>query len=367
MALKKILFLTSPAGPLGSGEGGGVETNLMNLCPVLHDMGYKADIVAPDGSLIFHSQVKIYPVRGSYPSYACTSNPNSINLVENNGVVRKMWQKAKELESEYDIIIGINYDWIAFYASSFFNKPVGHIISICSQINDVNSMIQETYTKNPKALAVNTLAQGKTFGFNDEVTPLYGGIDVHSYEFNLFPQRRLSWIGRISPEKGLEDAFEVAKRTGLPLDICGKIQDHFYYESILKKYTDVDLTYHGFLNQKSVANIVKNSMAMLMTPHWVEAFGNTCIESMACGTPVIAYNQGGPSEIINDKLNGFLVEYKNTKALCEAVENIHKISRLQTRMRAFDFTIEKMAQRYLDWMETVISSSHSGFLHKTKG
>ncbi|MDX1920940.1 MAG: glycosyltransferase [Candidatus Caenarcaniphilales bacterium] len=356
MTFKKILFLTSPAGPIGSGEGGGVETNLINLAPLLNSKGYEVAIIAPEGSIEFHPNIKIYQVPGVLPVYACTAEALGPNLVDSEGVVRRMWQKAKELETNYDIIVGINYDWIAYYASTFFSKPVGHIISICSQIKHVDEIIGEIYKTHPSRLAVNTLAQGETFGFGKEVVPLYGGINVHDYEFNLYPQRRLSWVARISPEKGLEDAFEVSQFLGLPLDICGKMQDTAYFESIINKYPKAEFVYHGFKSQAEVAEIVKNSMAMLMTPHWVEAFGNTCIEAMACGTPVIAYNQGGPSEIINDGLNGFLVETKNTKDLIAAVEKAQTLNRFNARLRAFDFTLEKMAERYLDWMGFVIAA-----------
>lgn len=356
MIKRRVLFLTSPVGPLGSGEGGGVETNLMNLTPILARRGHKVAIAAPAGSVQPAPEVLVYQIAGKPPPYATTARRDAPIICRADGVLERMWELAMRVQDQYDAIIGINYDWIAYYLTPFFKTPVGHIISIASTIDAVDEIIRERFYEYPNHFAVNTCAQAATFPFIDpcRMMSLYGGIDLAKYEFNPTPQNRISWVARISPEKGLEDAFAVAQRLRLPLDVCGKMQHPEYWNDCVARYPDVDVTYHGFLSQDALHRVVRNTKAMLMTPHWIEAFGNTCIEALAGGTPVIAYNEGGPSELVQDGVSGFLTPPCDIDALTEAVRRVDRLDRRDARKRAEQFSLERFADRYERFIEHVI-------------
>jgi len=352
----RVLFLTSPVGPLGSGEGGGVETNLMNLTPILARRGHRVAIAAPAGSVQPSPEVLVYQIEGRPPIYATTAQRDQSVICQPDGVLERMWELAMRVQDQYDAIIGINYDWLAYYVTPFFKTPVGHIISICSTIDAVDAVIRERFYEFPHRFAVNTCAQALTFPFLDpcRMMSLYGGVDLTRYTFNPQPLDRLSWVARISPEKGLEDAFAVADKLGLPLDVCGKMQHPEYWEACRARYPNVDVTYHGFLPQSELHKVVRNTRAMLMTPHWVEAFGNTCIEALAGGTPVIAYNEGGPAELIQDGVSGYLVPPRDVDALAEAVQRVDQLNRQNARRRAEQFSLERFADRYEYFIERVI-------------
>ncbi|GIV83489.1 MAG: glycosyl transferase [Candidatus Roseilinea sp.] len=356
MARRRVLFLTSPVGPLGSGEGGGVETNLMNLTPILARRGHTVAIAAPAGSVQPAPEVLVYQVEGKPPPYATTARRDAPVVCQPDGVLERMWELAMRVQDQYDVIIGINYDWLAYYLTPFFKTPVGHIISIVSTIDAVDAIIRERFYEYPNHFAVNTCAQASTFPFIDpcRMMSLYGGVDLARYSPNLAPQDRICWVARISPEKGLEDAFAVAQRLRIPLDVCGKMQHPEYWETCVARYPDVDVTYHGFLNQDALHRVVRNAKALLMTPHWIEAFGNTCIEAMAGGTPVVAYNAGGPSELVQDGVSGFLVPPRDVDALVEAVRRVDRLDRRLVRKRAEKFSLERFADRYERFMEHVI-------------
>ncbi|WP_169239527.1 glycosyltransferase [Candidatus Roseilinea sp. NK_OTU-006] len=364
MARRRVLFLTSPVGPLGSGEGGGVETNLMNLTPILARRGHTVAIAAPAGSVQPAPEVFVYQVEGKPPPYATTARRDAPVICQPDGVLERMWELAMRVQDQYDVIIGINYDWLAYYLTPFFKTPVGHIISIVSTIDAVDAIIRERFYEYPNHFAVNTCAQASTFPFIDpcRMMSLYGGVDLARYSLNLAPQDRICWVARISPEKGLEDAFAVAQRLRIPLDVCGKMQHPEYWEACVARYPDVDVTYHGFLNQDALHRVVRNAKALLMTPHWIEAFGNTCIEAMAGGTPVIAYNAGGPSELVQDGVSGFLVPPRDVDALVEAVRRVDRLDRRLVRKRAEKFSLERFADRYERFIEHVICGDPQALL-----
>ena len=356
--LRRVLFMTSPVGPLGSGEGGGVETTLMNLTPVLARRGHTMAIAAPAGSLQFSPDVKVYQVAGKIPAYATMATYDAPILAQADGVLERMWELAMRVQDQYDVIIGINYDWLAYYLTPFFKTPVGHMISIGSTIDGVDQIIKERFYESPNRFAVNTCAQAVTFPFDNpcRMMSVFSGIDLDKYSFNPKPQNRISWVARISPEKGLEDAFAVAQSLNLALDVCGKMQHQSYWDDCIARFPNVNVTYHGFLSQYELHKVVRNTKAMLMTPHWLEALGNTCIEAMACGTPVVAYNSGGPSELIEDGRSGFLVPNLDVKALTEAVAQVGKLDRKEARKRGEAFSLERMADRCEVFFERVIAN-----------
>jgi UDP-glucose:tetrahydrobiopterin glucosyltransferase len=140
------------------------------------------------------------------------------------------------------------------------------------------------------------------------------------------PFNALAFFGRISPEKSLEDALAAAKATGLILKIMGKVQYEAYWQQLQTEYAG-HFEYCGFLDTAAMQQIVGDCQALLMTPRWVEAFGNVAIEALACGVPVISYARGGPTEIVRDGKTGFLVEPDSVSGLVEAIGRLGEIDR----------------------------------------
>lgn len=83
------------------------------------------------------------------------------------------------------------------------------------------------------------------------------------------------------------------------------MQDEAYWQQICRDFPDAPIEYVGFLNTEELQQELGKCRALLMTPRWLEAFGNVAIEALACGVPVIAYARGGPAEIIKDGKTGF--------------------------------------------------------------
>jgi UDP-glucose:tetrahydrobiopterin glucosyltransferase len=338
-------------GSIGSGDAGGVETHLLQLAPLLVERGNQVGIVAPAGS-VAPPGVTVYQVAGEASPSATRAERSARTAVRTGGVLENMWDRALRLQRDYDVIVGVSYDWLAFYLTTFFSTPVGHWITICSAIDEVDEMIRQRWREDGLQLALYTGTQARTFPFlqNERVHLLYGAVDTDVFTYNPEPQNRLCWAARISPEKGLEDAIAAAEALDMPLDVCGKIQDRQYFERVTRGAREGAIVYHGFLPPAELQRRYAAARATLATPRWTEAFGNTLIESMACGTPVVAYNQGGPAEIIEHGKSGVLAPERDIQALVQGVREAVRLDRSEVRARAAEFSFARMADRFENFL-----------------
>jgi glycosyltransferase involved in cell wall biosynthesis len=167
----------------------------------------------------------------------------------------------------------------------------------------------------------------------------------------------LAFLGRISPEKRVDRAIEVAHQTGIPLKIAAKVDDadrEYFEEHIepLLEHNHVDFI--GEIGLADKGNFLAHAHALVFPIDWAEPFGLVMIEAMACGTPVVAYRSGSVPEVITDGLNGFIVE--SIDEAVEAVGRLHDISREGCRAEFEQrFTVERMARDYLEVYERLVA------------
>jgi len=253
----------------------------------------------------------------------------------------------------------MTYDWLSYFLTPYFQTPVIHWITVSSTIDVVDRVIAARFAEHPERLAFYSVSQARTFSFlaNTQPIVLQGAVDTVQFAYSANPEMRLSWAARISREKGLEDALEVATRSGVPLDVCGKVQDAEYLDDVLARFPGAPVTFHGMLPPEQLAKVLGNSIAMLATPKWTEAFGLSMVEAMACGTPVIAYARGGPVEIIENGKSGFLIEPDDTKGMLEAVGRISAVRRSDARLRAEEFAIGRLVDRFERWVAVSMARS----------
>ncbi|MFH1187634.1 MAG: glycosyltransferase family 4 protein [bacterium] len=177
---------------------------------------------------------------------------------------------------------------------------------------------------------------------------VHNGIKVKDFKFNKCSDNYVAWLGRIHPIKGAMEAIAAAKKAKVKLIMAGNLDksENDYTKKIfaeIKKNPKL-IKYIGEIGKKEKIKLLSNARATLMPIRWEEPFGLVAVESLSCGTPVIAFNRGGLSEIINKK-TGFLV--RNTTEMAKAITKADKISRKNCRERAEKkFTIEKMADGY---------------------
>ncbi len=313
--------------------GGGVELTIANLARELRSRGHTIAIIAPLGSQL--GDLPTIQVPGELQLTAQTQEQAASISMPGDPVLANMWATARAIQHDYDLIFNTAFDWLPFYLTPFFDRPIAHFVSMGSQIAAIDLAIERVAVDFPGTIGVCTRTQAATFSFGDRCHIVGGsGVDPAVYDYCDTPEQTLAWLGRISPEKALQDAVAAAERTGMKLKIMGKIQDPDYWAQIQCDYPHAPIEYLGFLPTHQLQQALRTCKGLLMTPRWVEAFGNVAIESFACGVPVIAYRRGGPAEIITDGKTGFLVEPDSIDGLVSAIARLDEIDRAQCRHAA---------------------------------
>jgi glycosyltransferase involved in cell wall biosynthesis len=180
----------------------------------------------------------------------------------------------------------------------------------------------------------------------DYIKTIHHGIDLKQFDFQSEPEDYLLFFGRIHPDKGAGEALEIAKACQKKLIMAGIIQDEVYFHQKVEPQLDEQSTvYVGSVGPVQRNLLLKQACALLHPINFNEPFGLSVIESMACGTPVIAFNRGSMSELIEDGNTGFLVT--TVEEAIKAVARIKDIDRAGCRRRVEQhFTVERMVEDY---------------------
>ena len=167
----------------------------------------------------------------------------------------------------------------------------------------------------------------------------------------------LAFLGRVSPEKGVDRAIAIARHVGLPLQIAAKVDpvDSAYYETaIMPLLQDPLIEFVGEIGEADKGPFLGDALALLFPIDWPEPFGLVLIEAMANGTPVIAFGRGSVPEIIEDGLTGFIVD--SLDAAAAAVPLARQLDRGAIRRRFEQrFTAERMVYDYLRIYDRVLT------------
>jgi glycosyltransferase involved in cell wall biosynthesis len=168
----------------------------------------------------------------------------------------------------------------------------------------------------------------------------------------------LAFLGRVSPEKAPDAAIRIAARAGIPLKIAAKVDrvDREYFKTTVEPLLgQADVEFIGEIREDQKQEFLGNAAGLLFPIAWREPFGLVMIEAMACGTPVIAFENGSVPEVLEDAVTGFIVHSED-----QAVGAVRRIGTLdRARIRGeFErrFTARGMAQNYLKLYERLVQA-----------
>lgn len=185
---------------------------------------------------------------------------------------------------------------------------------------------------------------------------VHNGVNLSSWRFEAEEGEYLFFSGRLMPEKGVDIAVRVAMEADLPLKIAGSVYgtDRDFFTKEVRPYLGDKIEYLGSLGPEEVKKLYQGALATLIPITWEEPFGLVMIESMACGTPVIAFRRSSVPEIVVDGKTGYIV--KDEREMVEAVGKINRISREECRVHVEKhFSVDRMAEDYLELYKKVVN------------
>lgn len=186
---------------------------------------------------------------------------------------------------------------------------------------------------------------------------VHHGLPKDYYTFHRNPGKYLAFLGRTSPEKGVDRAIEIARAAEMPLKIAAKIDkvDQEYFDSCIRPLLDgPNVEFVGEVGFPEKNDFLGNAAALLFPISWPEPFGLVMIEAMACGTPVISYPFGSVPEVVANEISGYIVP--DLDGAVQAAKKIADLDRKKIR-KYFEqrFTADRMTKDYLAVYERLTS------------
>ena len=349
-----VLIMAPAAAPLGHGRAGGITTHIGQTVKALQHLGHQVGVIAAQGSDLENAM--LIEVDGALqPSLAgAPGSGQEMYPIPTNSALAAMWRTARTLQADYDLILNFAQDWLPYYLTDYFSTPVTHIANMGAVNAATSAEMARVSHVFPKRVAV--LSQAQAIDLQDLHQPflLPIGFDVAAYPFCAQPGGGLIWAGRISREKGLDDALRIAARLDVPLAVAGAIDDEEYWRGLQHEFPD-QIVYQGYLKGEAYTAFLGSGRALLQTQVWCEAFGIVTIEALACGTPVIAYDRGANGEIIEDGVTGFLVPPDGWELAATKVAHLDQISRDVCRAHVEQhFSLVSYAARLKAWFEQCV-------------
>ncbi|SDF08264.1 Glycosyltransferase involved in cell wall bisynthesis [Pricia antarctica] len=346
----KIAIIAHCLHPIREPFEGGLEMITFLLCRSLMERGHKVHLFGHrDSHESFH--IKAIPTDKLYPSAFFSEmsamGQDAVAVRELLAYTHVMQQIA---EGDYDLVHNHSLHYMPILMGNSLGIPM--VTSIHTPTfpylqlgaNGVKGNERQTFTMVSKSLA-NTWNK-----MIPSATVVYNGIDLSHWE----PVREPScdyvlWYGRICPEKGTDLAIKAALRARIPIILAGPVSNRDYFNTrVAPLLEEAGVTYIGHIEQKKLGPWLANASALLFTSTWEEPYGLTLAESLACGTPVVAFEGGATREILTDAC-GIIVPKHDSEAMASAIHTIPKLNRSDCRKRAENFcSHELMVEGYLN-------------------
>ncbi len=274
---------------------------------------------------------------------------------ENHEIDPKVWEclhisEVFERAEEFDLIHN-QFDFLPLTYTGLTQTPV--VGTIHGFSSDSILPVYKKYNGRVHYVAISEADKSPEL---DYIATIHHGINLDQFPFHEGPRDYLLFFGRIHHEKGVSEAIEVAKKTGMKLKIAGIIQDEEYFKTRVKPHIDGGMVeYLGSVGPDKRAEVLGGARALLHLIIFDEPFGLSMVEAMACGTPVIANERGSIPEIVRDGANGFLVH--DIEDAVNAVKKADSVDRRACRMSVEErFTSKRMVDEYIAVYRKILDS-----------
>lgn len=338
----KIALISPPFISVPPRKYGGTELFIAELAKGLDRKGIKVVLYA-NGESTLPIETRWIFEKEDWP----ISGPVEASL---KGLAHASWA-VKDASSEADVIHLNSAPGLSFsrFASSPFIYTVHHPFE--PQLTDYYKLLPDIFYVTISDFQRTKLPMPR-------LRTIHHGIDMGLYEASKNKRQYLAFLGRIAPPKGTHLAIEIAKESGIPLKIAGEIQPLYqdYWEQQVKPHVDGKfIEYVGEAGPEEKNELLGNALAMLFPIQWDEPFGLVLIESMACGTPVLALPGGSVEEIVKEGVSGYV--RASVKELADCARKL-KLNPEQVRgYAAQEFSVERMVNDYVRLYSEILSEA----------
>jgi glycosyltransferase involved in cell wall biosynthesis len=264
-----------------------------------------------------------------------------------------MLEKLLHRKNEFDLI-HFHIDYLHFPIS--IRERYAHVTTLHGRL-DIPDLVPlyATYPDMP-VVSISDAQRDPLPHLNWQGT-VHHGFPPDAYKPSTKPGKYLAFLGRTSPEKGLDRAIDIANKSGMTLKIAAKIDkvDQEYFDTCIKPLLNSsNIEFLGEIGYPEKNKFLADAAALIFPIAWPEPFGIVMIEALACGTPVVAYPFGSVPEVIQHGVNGYLVS--DVESAVHAVQESRNLDRRKVR-KSFEqrFTASRMTQDYLKIYNRLLS------------
>jgi glycosyltransferase involved in cell wall biosynthesis len=324
---------------------GGTERVVSYLTEELVRQGHEVTLFASGDS---RTKARLWP--GSESALRLSGAPASASLAQHLLLIERVAQQAYRFD-----IVHFHLDFMPFSAIRSGGFPALTTLHGRQDIPGQFPLFREFDDMNLVSISD---AQRSAMPWASWVATVHHGVPTKLYMPCKYGDQYLAFLGRISPEKRVDRAIEIARSTGMELRVAAKVDaaDREYYESIRHLLEEPHVKFLNEIGDADKCALLSNAAALLFPIDWPEPFGLVMIESLSCGTPVIAFRGGAVEEIIEDGVTGFIVD--SVDEAVEAVKRVPSIDRDVCRESFIErFSATRMCHDYVRVYERIIEES----------
>jgi glycosyltransferase involved in cell wall biosynthesis len=376
----RIALLAPLVSPIAPPYLGGAQALLADLAAGLAGRGHSVTLYAADGSAVSGVKTPQLGIDSSLlkPSrFSANTGTSGEDEAESDDWVQpdpdaflgdyaflRAYRAIAADSNRHDLVHSHAYDVPAFTYASIQPLPVMHTLHLPAQDDGIREVLAELApphsTSSTRLATVSHACAAGYAPFCRIDAVIYNGLRINQIPYGERPatNRYLLYAGRISSEKGVEDALRIAHGAATHLIVAGGIYDQEYYDDRIVPWLrshPSTCTYLGALPHHELWELMAGAEAVLVPSHWEEPFGLVAAEAQAAGTPVVGYARGALGEVIADGETGWLVAPGDIQGAVEAVSRVGRLDRAACRARVEErFSLDAMLDAYLAWYSRVL-------------
>lgn len=340
----RVLVIADPHIPIPPENYGGAERIVHWLCQGLQAQGHTVRLMAGRGSKDYGGGVIVH--RAPTLQYASRA-------------YRKIRFQPESLWASFPCDVVVNFGRVDYLLSLLhLHKPL-----VCCFQNPISQAEIDWLAKHRRRqLQCVGISQAQIQEIESSLPfqVIYNATSVDAFQFQAVPHSPpyLAFLGRLTRNKGIDRAITVARQAGMPLKIAGTLTDEpgerSFFEQVIRPQLDDRCQWIGPVNDRQKNQLLGGATALLFPIQWDEPFGIVMAESLACGTPVIAWRRASTPEVINDGVTGFLCD--SVDQMVAAVKQVNQLDRQACRRAAETrFSAEVMVKHYSQLLRDICS------------